>query len=204
VFLAGIWPAYADYLDDRARSDGPVALAAPQGAAGWVTDTQAMTNWRPRYRGADASVFQVYRKGDRQVALYLGYYHNQRQGSELINSTNLLVVQKHPVWSDIGSRRSAETMADQKVDVRETRLSSSAQRLLAWEWFAISGTYLTNPYVGKLLLARDKLLGRGDDGLAIILATPYEEGKAGADETLREFVRDMLPGIAATAKPLSK
>ena len=60
-----------------------------------------------------------------------------------------------------------------------------------------SGSRFSSPYLGKLYLARDKLLGRGDDGAAIILATPYEENAAAAQATLREFARDMLPSIEA-------
>ena len=73
----------------------------------------------------------------------------------------------------------------------------AAQRLLVWDWFRISGRDLTNPYLAKLLLARDKLLDRGDDGAAIIVATPYDERTDGAAETLREFVREMTPSIDA-------
>jgi hypothetical protein len=45
------------------------------------------------------------------------------------------------------------------------------------------------------VLARDKLLGRGDDSAAIVLAAPYEARPEAAAEALRLFLRDMLPSI---------
>ena len=61
----------------------------------------------------------------------------------------------------------------------------------------MSGSHFRSPYLGKLYMARDKLLGRGDDAAAIILAAPYAEDTEAAQHTLREFAADMLPAIEA-------
>jgi EpsI family protein len=66
-----------------------------------------------------------------------------------------------------------------------------------WDWFRIAGHDLSNPYLAKLLLAREKLLGNGAGGAAIILATPSGQGPGAAEETLQEFAREMLPAIQA-------
>jgi EpsI family protein len=81
------------------------------------------------------------------------------------------------------------------VELRQTRLRSQEQRLLIWDWFWVSGSRFSSPYLGKLYLARDKLLGRGDDGAAIIIAAPYGDRPEAAQQTLREFAQDMLPSI---------
>ncbi len=132
------------------------------------------------------------------MVLYLGYYRRQHEGERLVTSTNIMVVQKHPVWSSIGESRLVEDLGNGPRAVRQTLLRSSGQRLLVWDWFRVSGRDLINPYVAKVLLTRDKLLGRGDDGSAIIVATPYEEQTDLAAETLRQFVREMKPSIDAT------
>jgi EpsI family protein len=64
-----------------------------------------------------------------------------------------------------------------------------------WDWYRIAGHDLSNPFVAKALLARDKLLYRGDDSAAIVLAAPYEARPEAAAETLRSFAREMLPAI---------
>jgi EpsI family protein len=71
------------------------------------------------------------------------------------------------------------------------------QRLLVWDWFRVAGEDMNNRYLAKVLLARDKLFGRGDDGAAIILAAPYEERPGPAAEAMRAFLRDMRPSIDA-------
>src|SRR5438552_12515743 len=78
VALAAAWPAYAAYLDreDTAGSQPALRLVAPAGAGGWVADPAPLTDWRPHYDPASATIFQVYSKGGSVVALHLGYYHH--------------------------------------------------------------------------------------------------------------------------------
>lgn len=198
VAVVGIWPAYAAYLDrDQASGPATLALPVPAPAGGWVADAQPLTDWRPHYDPASATVFQVYRKGERVVALHLGYYRHQRPGSQLVTSWNMMVVQKHPVWNNVGESRLDSALEAGTLDVRQTRLRSPSQRLLVWDWFRIAGRDVTNPYVAKWMLAWEKLSNRGDDGAAIILATPYDDDEQPAVATLREFALDMQPSMHA-------
>jgi exosortase A len=197
VVMAGVWPLYAAHVESLAGVGERVLLPVPRDLAGWQRDQEALTDWRPRFKGADASLFQVYRKGDARVALYLGLYRYQRQDAELINSQNIMVVQKHPVWSNVGETRPVERIGQFDVPLRESRLRSSHQRLLIWDWHVIDGRHLLNPYLGKILLTWEKLLGRRDDGVAILVATPSEEHTEAAEAVLRAFVGEMLPSIDA-------
>jgi EpsI family protein len=199
VALAGAWPAYAAYLDreDTAGSQPALRLVAPAGAGGWVLEPAPLTDWRPHYDPASATIFQVYRKGERVVALHLGYYHHQRRGAQLVNSWNIMVVQKHPVWTNLSESRVTNALGPGTLDVRETRVRSPQQRLLIWDWFRIGSHDVVNPYIAKAMLAWEKLANRGDDGAAIILATPYDDPSRPPVATLSEFARDMIPSINA-------
>ena len=157
-----------------------------------------MTDWRPRYGPPSASIFQVYRKGDRAVALHLRYYHHQSQDAQLISSWNIMVHQKDPVWADVGEFRVQGNAGSGTIEVRETRLRSPRQRLLVWDWFRIAGHDVINPYVAKALLAWERLTDRGDDGTAIMIVAPYEDNSPPPVDVLQEFMRDMLPSIDAT------
>jgi EpsI family protein len=108
-----------------------------------------------------------------------------------------MVVQKHPVWTDVGDRQVKEASGAGTFGVRETQLRGANERLLIWDWFRIAGHDLTNPYLAKALLAWEKLSGRGDDGTAIILATVYSDPTRPPRAVLAEFMRDMLPSIDA-------
>ena len=103
----------------------------------------------------------------------------------------------------MGESRRKEDLGNGPTDIRQTLLRSAGQRLLIWDWFRVSGQDIVSLYVGKVLLARDKLLGRGDDAAAIILFTPYQERPDAAEETLRQFVREMLPSIEIALKTAS-
>jgi len=197
IAIAAAWPLWAAHLDRVDGTSGTAALASPSDASGWRLDATPLTVWRPRYSGAAASVFDVYRKGERAVALYVGYYPHQHRGAELVTTTNVMVVQKDPVWGQIAQAARTRDLGKGPVEIRETQLQSAGQSLLIWDWFRIAGRDLSNPYFAKLLLAREKLLGHGDQGAAIILATPYDGRPDRAEDTLREFARDMLPSIDA-------
>src|SRR5439155_5187066 len=197
IAIVGAWPAYAAYLDRKDGDDrATLTLAAPAPASGWVVDAATLTEWRPRYDPASATVFQVYRKGDRVVALHLGYYHRQRPGAQLISSTNIMVLQKQ-VIINLSESRVKDALGPGTLEVRETRLRSPQQRLLVWDWFRIAGHDVVNPYIAKGMLAWQKLSNRGDDGTAIILVAPYDDPTQPPVATLREFARDMIPSINA-------
>jgi exosortase A len=191
--LASVWPLWVPYLERVV--DAPVRLSAPAGASGWSLEPQPAPQWRPHYRGAAASTVALYRKGDRSVAVYLGYYRNQRQGEELVGSQNVIAGTGDSPWTKIGESLQSEELPNGRVELRQTRLRSAAGRLLVWDWYRIAGHDLSNPFVAKALLARDKLLRRGDDSAAIVLAAPYEARPETAAETLRVFSREMLPAI---------
>ena len=69
-------------------------------------------------------------------------------------------------------------------------------RLRVWRWYWINGSWSSSDVHAKLLGARDKLLGRGDDAATLILvAAETERGEA--VEAMTAFVRDHLGAIAA-------
>jgi exosortase A len=193
VLLAAAWPLCVPYLDRT--DDAPVRLAAPAAASGWSLEPPQDMHWQPHYPGVAASTLAVYRKGESSVAVYLGYYRNQHQGAELVGSQNLIAGATPSPWARIGESMHTEELPNGKVELRQTRLGSGAGRLLVWDWYRIGGHDLSNPYLAKALLARDKLLRRADDSVAIVLAAPYEVRPQAAAETLRDFTREMLPAI---------
>ena len=195
VLVAGIWPAYASYTTHASKrliSEVRPKLAS-QG--GWIPVPASLTTWQPRYVGADATVFQTYRQGDREVGVWLFYYATQREGAELVTTRNVMVAQKHPVWEQVGQSKQDTQIADNAFVARTTRLRSVKQRLMVMDWFWISGHRLSDPYLGKLLLARQRLLGLGDPAIGVIIATPYEDQAEPASATLQQFVHEMLPSV---------
>jgi EpsI family protein len=104
----------------------------------------------------------------------------------------------HPVWGNLGETRRVEQVGESTLPLRQTRLRSAGQKLVIWDWYVISGTDIANPYVAKLMQARDLILGRGDDGVVIMVAAPYDEATAGAEQVLRDFIVSMRGSIDAS------
>lgn len=205
VALSAVWPAYAAYLQNE-RQSASAALVAPQGVNGWVRQAPAPAGWRPHYQGATASAFALYRSDAGTVALFLARYVDQREGAELVSSANSLAGSPDGPWSASGEAGRAERVGALELQVRETRLRSAGGRLLVWDWYRVAGRDLSDPYLAKALLARDTLLGRGDEAAAVVIAAPYAERPGQAQETLRRFATDMLPAVqhALAAQPASK
>ena len=200
VLAIGIWPVYAAHTAHDSKRSLAQVRPRLEGHGDWVAVAQPFTTWQPRYVGADATAFQTYRLGDREVAVWLFYYPMQREGAELVTTRNVMVVQKHPVWEQVGqSKQDAQTGSGAFV-ARTTLLRSAKQRLMAMDWFWISGHRLSDPYLGKLLLARQRLLGMSDPAIGVIIATPYEDQAESATATLQQFVREMLPSLEGSIR----
>jgi EpsI family protein len=197
LLAAAVWPAVAFNIDQKGidKNHQAYALAAPGGSKGWILMEKSEWNWRPRIVGADRELYRFYVKDNVPVGLYLGHYLSQRQGAELVNSINVMVVQKHPVWSNKGEQHPTAKLGDQQLRIVQNKIVSPTNRLLVWHWFRIGGRYTSNPYTAKLLEAWNRLTGSRRDAAMIVIATPYDiELEAGAEQ-LQEFVDAMLPQI---------
>ncbi len=196
ALIAAFWPARAAYiqsLGDKATT--PVEIELPKAMGSWQT-VEAFTEWEPSYVGPDATVKAYYRRDADTVGLYVMYYRYQEQGSELINSQNVLVLPSgHRVWNMLEEKPRDVRLFGAPVTVLQGKIHSARQRLLTWRWNWISGRYTANAYVGKLLEAKDKLLGLRRDGAAVIAFTPYDEDIQPASEVLQRFVDDAMPSL---------
>ena len=192
--LGAAAPLYATYLERPAPARAPLALESPAAASGWTAQAPP-AGWRPAYAGAAASAYQAYRKDGRTVLLHLARYRDQKQGAELIGAGNSLA--GDAPWQAVAQGARREDLGAGPLELRETHLRAPGQRLLVWDWYRVSGRDFANPYLAKALLARDKLLGRGDEAAAVVLAAPYGERSDKAQADLRRFAREMLPAIHA-------
>jgi exosortase A len=192
--VAGVWPAYARFLDSRALPVVAELQIEPHG--GWQP-AHAFTTWVPHWIGADRQLRLSFAQAGNPVLLELNYYVTQRQGAELINSQNFMVKQKDSAWSNIGEATAGVTIAGQTRQVRQARMrGTNGQRLLVWQWNLINQNPVVNDQIAKLILASDRVQLQRDDGLSVLIATPYEDGEMeAATSTLSRFAADMDASI---------
>jgi exosortase A len=195
LVVAGLWPAYAAWLTARPLPAMPELQVEAQ--RGWQP-ADAFTGWVPHWIGADRQLRQAYSQAGRAVMLELNYYATQRQGAELVNSQNFMIRQKDPDWSNVGERIATFEIGGHTRQVRQAKMrGSTGQRLLVWQWNLIGTRATVNDPVAKLILAVDRVQLKRDDGLSVLIATPYEETELeAAAATLARFAADMEPAIA--------
>jgi EpsI family protein len=111
-----------------------------------------------------------------------------------------MIRQKHEMWSNVGESVTNVTIAGQQGPVRQAKLKSfDGQRLLVWQWNLINQQPIVSDHKAKLMLALDRVSLQRDDGLSVLIATPYEDTDIQtAAATLARFAADMEPAIART------
>lgn len=197
--IALVWPTRAAYVEGLATArTEPTALALPERADPWRM-ADAFTDWRPSYERPTATAERFFSDGQHAVGLLVMFYRGQAQGAELINSRNVLLPQRHPVWKMPSERPAPARLGGRPATVLQGELLSPAQRLLTWRWNRIGGTYTANDYMGKWLEARDKLLGSAQGEAGLVIVTPYDgEDPEAARAVLQGFVDAMLPPLEAS------
>ncbi|MEW6589952.1 MAG: exosortase A [Pseudomonadota bacterium] len=195
--VALVWPAYAAWLSSRPLPSMPALQVQAQG--GWQP-VEAFTDWAPHWVGADRQVRQAYAEAGHRVMLELNYYVTQRQDAELVNSQNFMIRQKDLLWSNVGEGVARVEIGGVSRAVRQAKLrGASGQRLLVWQWNLVNGVPVASDHRAKWMLALDRVRMRRDDGLSVLIATPYEETELdAASDTLARFAADMESAIAAT------
>lgn len=197
LMLLAIWPAWARQILDRVAAPIPDSYRHAPSLPGWQPQTAAFTEWQPRFRGPDATVRQAYARGTQPVGLQILYYSSEAQGAELINSQNVLIIEKDRTWHpvDTGTLKIAH---DGLKQVTATHLNSNSQGMEIWQWYYVDGVFTDNTYFAKLLEARARLLGRTQPSAALFVYAPVAEDVTAARTVLRNFVDDLLPRLKAT------
>jgi len=194
--VAAIWPLLAYALEqETVPGDGATALSVPAGVDGWQLSRESAWDWRPEIVNPDGQFYRFYRKDGRPVGVYLGLYVTQRQGAELVNSQNIMVREKHPVWSNKGRSAVEIHLNGQLREARQAKIVSREQRLLTWYWYRVGDRYTSNPYLAKIMEAFNRLVGGRRDGSFIVVSTPYVEKTEEAAPALQVFLDAMLTAI---------
>ncbi len=207
-----------------ANTGANTGAGAAAGMMPATTSTSLAARWAPRFAMPDARFVASFvppangadNAGNPATAAGVGtpanttpvdltilYYRNQRNDKALISSTNRLVNEKD-AYHQVRSSVRTERIGTRQLAVREAELAGPGANLLVWSWYWIDGDYTASNYGGKLMEARAKLLFRGDDGAALLLATPVGVDADAGRTRLRAFLAAALPGIDAALADAGK
>ncbi|MDB5770487.1 MAG: exosortase [Burkholderia sp.] len=194
IMIAVAWPTYVSHLDRDIGGAANKKIDVPGIPGKWEASPAQLADWIPQYIGTPVRFQQTYRRGSQSISVYLAEYRNQRPGSQLITSANTLVSDKD-LWKSVSEQMRSIDLDAHQLTVRQNRLLSPAKKLVIWRWYRLDREETTSPQIAKIFLAKNKLLGRGDDGAEIIIAAQYEDKPDEALPVLKDFLNDMLPAI---------
>lgn len=178
-------------------------LALPPAPAGW-TAANAPLPWAPEFPDASAVATQAQDHDGQRVWLWTAYYRQQTDERKLISSVHGIVdmgegAQWHRV--DSGSRAAQPPIPALRTATIRNRLGadlSGAVRLRVWHLYWIGGRWTTSEVRAKVWQAIDRLLGRGDDGAVVLIATPLTGTRTDdADAVLETFARAQFGAVDA-------
>jgi exosortase A len=194
AIVIAVWPLAATRLDDSLDNLSPT-LQPPGVTGGWLPMDDDI-DWAPYFLSPRAQFRQGYKKDNARAGLYIAFYAGERPGAELVSSVNRLVSAHQTRWANLGEAGRTLIVNGRELPSIEARLRGpSSSELLVWRWYQVDGQLTASAHFAKLLQAKSRLLGRGDDGAVIIVYTEAGEDPQAAAARLQNFVSAMLPGI---------
>lgn len=196
LLVLSAWPAAGSWMESRTEAYIEVSLPVPAAVSGWSLSPQLVDDWKPYYIGYDAELHQTYSKEGREVGIYLPYYQAQRQGAELVNSSNRLLETSRAGWRKSGQKNIVVTVSEQTFNIVQTKLISNRRRLLVYYWNWFDGTNVTSPHLAKILEVKNRLFGRPLPAAAVIVYTDlHEDSVEDAARAIESFLNDMFSSI---------
>ena len=192
VAVAASWPAFTRLLEARSIDDAP-SLGALSQVEGWRVSDEPLSTWAPRFVGQRAELRQTFVRGAVAVELFVAYYRGQEPGRELVSYENTVITTSDEKWRQLA--RGSLRFDPSGIDAASTTIAGSGRRLLIAKWYRIGDAYTASDAMAKARLALQMLLGRGDDGAAIVVWTDDVEDDDRARRTLQEFVRSVEPSL---------
>ncbi|MDB5799393.1 MAG: exosortase 1 [Rhodocyclales bacterium] len=172
-------------------------VPAIQPAAGWSTAVMNEAGWRALFEGQRASSVQVFKRGTETVVVQIAYFANQSPGHELIQFANRLVDSQDSLWGVITESNVAlPTAQASSTQFQQAEIGGEGGRLLALRtnWLGESSA-TSSDRSAKLDLLKSRLLRQSDDSAGVVIWTPLNSSRAGAEQTLASFVHDNWAAI---------
>ncbi len=195
VAVAAAAPAYSAAITAFDGDGRAYKLAVPDVTGSWRSEADAVEDFRPRFKGVDAEQLSRLNNGSESLIYYVGYYARQRQGAELVNSSNTLVGQEN--WQRAGGGSTKITVEGVELRAPYVRFVSRNRARVAVYWYWVDDRFVATPQLAKLLQAKAMLLGGQKAAAVVAVVADYEiDAKEGLGR-IREFL-GQTSGIRAS------
>ncbi|RFP19496.1 MULTISPECIES: exosortase A [unclassified Duganella] len=196
LLCVALWPQLARIALRPPAADRhaatPLTLAPPP--APWQASAMQAGDWHAQHAGQPQRWSANYSDGVQQVSLQLTWYRHQSKGEELLTQV-WNPPAAGPAWKDMAETSRQIHLGQRSLRVRQTIVQSGETKVLVWRWYRQARRDTGSPLLLKLLLARSKLLGDGDDGAEIAVAARYDEQPEQAAQAMQALLSAMQPAI---------
>lgn len=166
-----------------------IADIVPQ--RGWSRVDKRSVEWTPELKNPRRERIQSFEKDGSQIEVFAGIFEDQSWNSKLVTSANQLVGSDNPRWS-LADRGSAHTeISGESLDAKTGVLLGRGDRILAWQWYWIDGTFSGSDIQAKVRQLLARIQGRGDSSAWIAIYSKANASPDAAAKVLEGFVHDM-------------
>ena len=186
----GIWPLINLVLAKKV-APSQVTIADAVAAAGWTKVEKSFVDWQPTLINPTAERTQVFEKGGRQVALFIGVFANQTWTSKLVTSVNHFIPAEGNRWTQVSRGTVNIDYLDKPLRVKTGMIVGGDSRIVARRWYWIHGRATSGDMQAKIDQVQARFAGLADISAWITVYTIADNSPDLAEATLTEFVRDL-------------
>jgi len=198
VLFVTFWPGKY-FLDQQADQQVLTdTVLIPPELPGWHISDE-LSHWRPDYQNLDTEQVTTYDRDGQRVMLYLGAYHAQRQGAELINYSNVLVNESNKSARLIKMKGIDVNLNGPLMTVPRNKLDTESRSYEVLSLFYVHDQFLTGDIAVKLSQVKAHLTGAPRFGVLVAVISEFEEGRQAAGKA---FLDQNAPHIKAYVESL--
>ena len=149
------------FLSDMAAYRIPSHLAVPleqiaPNLAGWtVVKDEKLPEGTLRALDATSYLSRTYRKGSKELDLFIAFYSQQRAGESMHSPKHCLPGAGWEIWRHDSALVSTN---GSQYTVNKYSIQNSGTRMVMLYWYQSKSRIIASEYLGKVLLAKDTVL----------------------------------------------
>jgi EpsI family protein len=159
------------------RISEPLALPLERidsNLVGWLASgEQTLPPETLRALDATSYLVRTYRKGDKQMDLFVAFYAQQRAGESMHSPRHCLPGAGWEIWQQ-GS--ALVTVDGKEIEINQDRIENLGSRQLMFYWYQSKNRIIASEYLGKFFLARDTLVTGQTAGSIVRIILPDTPG----------------------------
>jgi exosortase A len=202
ILVASLPHWWLSQLNHQQNKAAVVLDLPPSFGTGWSRGGSSLAAVEPDFKNPSAKTAATYTSDGGLLGVHVSYYRDQDAQRKLVSSQNIVVASDDKRWARVDGGIETVSMADgaalavRSIELRrvENLGTSPDQNLLGWQLYWVDGAWTASDFKAKLYGARQRLLGRGDDGaIVLIYATRGSQGQGRA--VMEKFLSQEGPAL---------